>query len=116
VAFGPNGLWAGLLIHFILSLSIGMSFALFARYALKGSLSYSKALVWGPFALTAIWAVNFFVLLPVYNAAFIGLVSPGVAFFSKLSFGVVLALGVRFACSTNDSPVLLEVARATESI
>lgn len=116
VAFGPNGLWAGLLIHFILSLAIGLCFGAFARYALKGSFSYSRALVWGAFALTAIWAVNFFVLLPVYNAAFIELVSPGVAFFSKLSFGVALALGVRFACSTNDSPVLMEAASPTESI
>ena len=116
VAFGPDGLRAGLLIHFALSLAIGLSFGLFARYALKGSFSYSKALAWGSLALTAIWACNFFVILPVYNAAFIELVSPGVAFFSKLSFGIVLSLGVRFACSANDSPVFMEAASPTKSL
>ena len=116
VAFGPSGLWAGLLIHFALSLAIGLSFGFFARYALKGSFSYSKALAWGSLTLTAIWACNFFVILPVYNAAFIELVSPGAAFFSKLSFGVVLALGVRFACSAAEGATLAAPVRATEGL
>jgi len=116
VAFGPNGLWAGLLIHFALSLAIGLSFGLFARFALKGSFSYSKALAWGSIALIAIWACNFFIILPVYNARFIELVGPGAAFFSKLSFGVVLALGVRFACSASEAPAVMEAARATEGV
>jgi len=116
IAFGPNGLWAGLLIHFVLSLAIGLSFGAFARIALKGSFSYSKALVWGSLALTAIWACNFFVILPVYNAAFIELVHPAPAFFSKLSFGIVLALGVRLACSAPEAAHLVSAARAAEGV
>lgn len=98
VAFGPDGLWAGLLIHFTLSLFIGVSFSLFARLALKGPFTQAKALAWSSIALTAIWAFNFFVLLPVYNADFVQFVGVSPAFFSKLSFGVVMALGIRFAC------------------
>jgi len=102
VAFGPEGLRAGLLIHFTLSLFIGISFSLFARLALKGPFSQAKALAWSSVVLTAIWAFNFFVLLPVYNAPFVQFVGASPAFFSKLSFGVVMALCVRFACRQSE--------------
>ncbi|MFQ5735756.1 MAG: hypothetical protein ACE5GY_02710 [Thermodesulfobacteriota bacterium] len=98
VSFGPNGPLLGLLIHFALSLAIGLSFGLFARYALP-RFTYTRALVWGLVSLAAIWAMNFYIILPEYNMAFVRLVSPEAALFSKLSFGVLLAIVMKLFCT-----------------
>ncbi|MDP2690039.1 MAG: hypothetical protein Q8P48_08010 [Deltaproteobacteria bacterium] len=110
-AFGANGHWAGLLIHFGLSLAIGLCFGIFARIAFRDDFSYPRALVWGVTALAAIWATNFYILLPMYNGAFVRLVSPEAAFFSKFFFGVTLALSMRLACPMRKKAV----PRATPS-
>ncbi len=111
VAFGANGHWAGLLIHFGLSLAIGLCFGLFARIAFGDDFSYFRALVWGVMALAAIWAMNFYILLPMYNGVFVMFVRPEAAFFSKLSFGVTLALSMRLACPRREKAM----PRATPS-
>jgi hypothetical protein len=50
----------------------------------------------------AIWAINFFVILPVVNAEFVTLMPYAVTLASKLGFGVAMGwvFGVRAAAST----------------
>ncbi len=96
-ALGQWGPFAGLLIHFGLSLAIGVLFGLFVHLALP-RLTFPKLLALGVVCLGAIWAMNFYVILPVYNAAFVKLIRPEAALLSKLSFGVVLAFVMRLAC------------------
>jgi len=46
-------------------------------------------------ALTVVWAVNFFVILPVVSAPFIGLLPYSVSLMSKLLFGLAAAETLR---------------------
>lgn len=93
-AFGQLGAFDGLMIHFILSIIIGVSFGVL-QYFLhnnRTSVSYPLVAVSGAAMLIGIWAFNFFVLLPRINPAFVAYVPLGPSFVSKLSFG--LCLGV----------------------
>jgi hypothetical protein len=51
-------------------------------------------------ALTCVWAINFFVVLPVIDPAFILLVSYPVSLISKLLFGLAAAEVVRRQAAT----------------
>jgi hypothetical protein len=53
--------------------------------------------------LACIWAVNFLLLLPVVNAAFVGLLPYSVSLGSKLLFGVAMAGVFHVAQSTAPS-------------
>ena len=85
----------GIAIHLALSFLVALVFALvvgvpFARrYGLAGRLSLGLA------ALATVWAINFFLILPVLNPAFITLMPYAATLVSKLLFGVamVTALG-----------------------
>lgn len=104
VSLGPRGALIGVLIHFGLSAAVGLFFGLFAATALKGGFTYTRALFWGAASLAAIWAFNFFVMLPAYNAEFLKVVSPAPAFFSKLSFGVILSLSIKLIRAAAKGP------------
>ncbi len=91
---------AGLLIHFALSIVLAGAFATLAwkpllRYAGRGGL-----IIGGLTALTVVWAINFFVLLPVINPAFVALVPLPAAFISKILFGVAMSLVLADPVST----------------
>lgn len=86
--------WApafGLGLHFMLGVAIAWAFGVCvwqdgvrrggARPTLAAALS----------RLTAIWIVNFFVLLPIINAAFVTLMPYGVTFASHLLFALAMA-------------------------
>lgn len=93
-AFGPLGASAGVLIHFALSVLIGVLFSI-AMFLIDNNTdkeSATRTVVSGAILLTGIWAFNFFILLPNINPEFVALVPAKVAFFSKFLFG--LSLGV----------------------
>ena len=81
----------GLGLHFALAVLVAYAFGLivwktFARR--RGSVAtLATSLV----ALAAIWTFNFFVLLPVVNAEFVGLMPYAVTLASKLLFGIAMA-------------------------
>ncbi len=88
----------GILIHLVLALVMGCAYALliwqpFARRAGMAATLLSAAL-----ALAAVWAVNFLVLLPALNPAFVALLPYVVTFASKMWFALALA-GVLIAGS-----------------
>ncbi len=88
VAQGPLGISLGIFIHMFLSLGIGIGFLSLAR-RLPRAMVYSLAI--GLSCLLAIWAINFFVILPSVNRGFISQVPAGIAFFSKGLFGIAMA-------------------------
>lgn len=111
-AAGITGAWLGILIHVLLSVVLGFAFA----YTLWRPFAYSRGgLVTLALSLTAlglVWAINFFLVLPVVNPVFVTLMPYTVTFASKMLFA--LAMGatlvwpdVRMIARHPGSPVQL---------
>lgn len=79
---------AGVAIHMALAAMLGLVVAAaIAPTRLRGVTLY--AVLTG--VLAAVWAVNFLIVLPFVNPAFVGIVPMVVSFVSKLAFGVAAA-------------------------
>lgn len=90
-ASGVFAVPAGIAIHLALSLVLGGFFAAaiwlpFARQR-GGAVTQACAVI----TLAGVWAVNFFIILPALNPAFVMLMPYGVTLFSKLLFGIAMA-------------------------
>lgn len=89
---------AGVAVHMILSLALGVALAVAWRRLSDGS-SAIGARAFGLAALAGVWFVNFFVILPLVSPAFTHLLPYAVSLTSKLLFGVaageVLAMQAR---------------------
>jgi hypothetical protein len=81
---------SGVGVHMALAASRGVAVAIALRSAahdLRGIKLYGAVTA----GLVAVWAVNFFVVLPVINPQFVDLVPYTVSFVSKVLFGVAAA-------------------------
>jgi hypothetical protein len=96
-AGAPWAPWAGVGIHLALSLALGAAFVL-ALWTLSPGRPGSR-LVWSGAIATAVtvWAVNFLLVLPSLNAAFVTLLPYGVTLLSKTLFGVAMAATLQMA-------------------
>jgi hypothetical protein len=85
----------GVLIHMALSIALGLALAklLLGRLAPRHGCGALIAAALG--TLAAVWAINFFVILPLLNPAFVTLLPFAVTLASKLLFG--LAMGMALA-------------------
>lgn len=88
---GSDAVVVGLTVHFMLSFLIAACFVPIAaqiqeRFGVVGVVAASAA------ALSAVWALNFLVILPRVAPEFVTVVPLAVSFLSKLSFGVVMGL------------------------
>lgn len=91
LASGAFAAPAGIAIHLALSLALGAFFVAaiwlpFARQ--RGSV---VTLTCAVVALAGVWAMNFFIILPALNPAFVTLMPYEVTLFSKLLFGIAMA-------------------------
>ena len=80
----------GLALHFALGIAVSYGFCVLVWPFVRGKGSFSTlaaALV----ALLLIWAGNFFLLLPMINPRFVGLMPYGVTFVSKALFAIAMA-------------------------
>src|SRR4051794_24292022 len=83
----------GLTIHIAIAAILGMAIATaVAPMRLQGARLYG-ALIW---TLAAVWAVNFMIVLPLLNPAFVDIVPLGASFISKLLFGIAAAACLQF--------------------
>jgi hypothetical protein len=91
VGFVGATAWLGLAVHMVLATALGVALLAARRWAVRhGALSlslYPGMLV----ALGAVWAVNFFVVLPVVSPAFVTVLPYSVSLVSKLMFGAAAA-------------------------
>jgi hypothetical protein len=81
----------GVAVHMAIAVALGVALA----FAWQ-SITVYRASADGVFpfmiaALTGIWAINFFVVLPVVSPAFVSLVPYSVSLISKLTFGLAAA-------------------------
>ena len=87
----------GVLIHMALSIALGLALAkllcslLLPRYGRRALVPAALA------ALAGIWAINFFVVLPMLNPAFVTLLPLAATFASKLLFGATMGWTLRRA-------------------
>lgn len=89
-----GSVWApalGLALHFALGVAVAYAFGLMIWQTFARRMGTGTTLGMALLALAAIWTFNFFVLLPVVNAEFIGLMPYAVTFVSKALFGIAMA-------------------------
>jgi hypothetical protein len=80
----------GIFIHFLLSALLGVAFWLITGWLVARRPIAGRVMGAAVVFLTAVWAVNFFVVLPVLNPDFVALIPLPIAFLSKALFGVVM--------------------------
>jgi len=99
---GLSALTAGLVIHFVLAVLVAGMVAMILLRLLGERVDTRSAIAVSTTALAVIWAVNFFVILPVVNADFVTLMPYAVTLVSKLGFGVAMGwvFGARATVST----------------
>ena len=86
--------WApalGLALHFALGVAIAYGFAILVWQPVARRMGSRATWCAALLALIAIWAINFLVLLPIINPAFVGLMPYSVTFLSKVLFGTAMA-------------------------
>lgn len=98
----PGSVALGLIIHFALAAALGLAVAVALRSLLpRLAGSWTEAgLVLA--TLAAVWAVNFYLILPVLNPAFVHIVPLPASLASKLLFGVAVVLIFRMHSDGND--------------
>jgi hypothetical protein len=84
----PVGL--GISIHMVLAVALGLALALLWQ-ALSSRVQQSGLYAGTLAVLVAVWATNFFVLLPTLSPEFVNLVPYAVSLMSKLLFGLAAA-------------------------
>jgi len=97
----------GVAVHMLLAVALGIALAYTwsALHDRRPSLTNPY-----PFMLTAlagVWAINFFVVLPIVSPAFVHMVPYAVSLTSKLLFGMAAAESIRRQTVANLAPALL---------
>jgi hypothetical protein len=87
LAFAP--IW-GVAIHMLLSILLGLALAKFLFYSVVPRYGTSMLVPAALVALACIWAINFFIVLPVLNASFVTLMPLAATLTSKLLFGAAM--------------------------
>lgn len=89
---GFTGVWLGIVIHMLLAVALGYVFA----YAIWKPFAQPRGivvtLVVSILTLASVWAMNFFIVLPVLNPTFITLMPYPVTFASKMLFALAMAV------------------------
>ncbi len=87
----PYAAMLGILIHLILSLILAISFSALILKPTVRQFENSTIILCSGITLAIIWAVNFFIVLPIVNPSFISLMPYIVTLISKLLFGFAMA-------------------------
>lgn len=88
---------AGIAVHLLLSLLLAGVFTVAVWLPFARKLRFVPAMLVAVAALSGVWAINFFVILPVLNPAFVVLLPYAATLFSKVLFGIAMASGLAYA-------------------
>jgi len=80
----------GIAIHMLLSVALGLAFAATIWRLAAPRLGTAAFMTTAAVSLALVWAINFWVVLPVLNPAFITLLPYGVTLASKILFGIAM--------------------------
>jgi len=91
-------------MHLALSLALGLGFALMLR--LIFATRPAAQTIWAAALLTlaGIWAVNFLLILPAINPAFVTLMPYGAALISKILFAIAMAGVLQYSVARDFEP------------
>ena len=89
--FPADAVTLGVAVHMTIAVTLGVALAFTWR-----AMTARRAQAMNPFAfmalaLAAVWAINFFIVLPIVSPAFVSLVPYSVSLVSKLLFGLAAA-------------------------
>jgi hypothetical protein len=87
LAAGPGAVALGIAIHMAIAAALGVAIAAFVRHQLPRIAGTAVEPLMIVALLVAVWFINFFVVLPVVNPAFVTIVPYGVSLVSKTLFG-----------------------------
>lgn len=95
---------AGIAVHMTLAVALGIGLA-FARATLRER----RRDLTNPFAfmltaLVGVWALNFFVVLPIVSPAFVHIVPYAVSLASKALFGIAAAAAIQWQARSTSVP------------
>lgn len=91
-AAGVTGVWLGILIHMLLAVALGYAFAYVLWKPFVRPRGMVATLAVSVLTLATVWTMNFFVVLPVLNPAFLALMPYPVTFASKVLFSLAMAV------------------------
>ena len=87
----------GIVAHLLLSLLLAGVFTVAVWLPFARKLRFAQAMLVAAAALSGVWAINFFVVLPVLNPAFIDLMPYAATLFSKVLFGVAMGWSLAYS-------------------
>lgn len=91
----------GVAIHMGLAIALGIAVAVGCDILARRRSRFFQPYAIVPMALIGVWAINFLVVLPLINPAFVQLVPYPVSFLSKLLFGLAAAEVLRRGARDN---------------
>jgi len=97
----PVAILLGLAIHFGLAVALGLAVAGLIRWGAPQFAGNATEMSLVVAILAAVWMVNFLVVLPIVNPAFVHIVPLPVSLVSKLLFGVAAAFALRRTAMTD---------------
>ncbi len=103
IAAGSFSVALGLFIHFALAMALGVAVAIGVRRAFPALAGRATEFALIVALLGLVWAINFGVILPLVNPAFVVLLPLWASLASKLLFGVFAATAMRMLDSRSVS-------------
>ena len=94
----------GIAVHMTLAVALGTALALVWQTARSSRIGANGPYPFMLAALAAVWAINFFVVLPIVSPAFIHMVPYAVSLTSKLLFGLAAAAVLQWRASSERTP------------
>lgn len=107
---------SGIAIHLGLSVALGLAFALLVWRPLARRSGIVRNALMPCAALALVWAVNFFLVLPALNPAFVALMPYSVTLASKLLFGVAMGSVLNRSERQDQRSTTLAFGRAQRSL
>jgi hypothetical protein len=84
---------SGLIVHMLLSVLLALGFGYILLPLIEKRFHHRQIpFITSVVMLIAVWKINFFLLLPVWNPGFIGLLPLGITLVSKVLFGLTMGL------------------------
>lgn len=87
----------GIAIHMVLAVMLGVAVAVLARTLLPRKTPAVLEFIAVVGSLVCVWAINFLLILPAINPAFVAIVPYTASLASKVFFGVAAALALKFS-------------------